>query len=122
MARRRLALLLQPLQHSDPIEIAAPGMLCADRPDGSRHGHFLGEVQKPERQEGPGEMERRRKHARAQDATASARLDEHELAIEPDVARDAQATVEIEKVGAAAEKDVLAIIDGLRVIGGGPSA
>ena len=43
---------------------------------------------------------------------APAGLDEEEFAMKGDVVRDAQAPIEIDQVDAAAQQDVLAVVDG----------
>ena len=58
-------------------------------------------------------MKRRGQAAAAQDGEPAAGLEKVEFAIELDAVAHAQALVEIEQVDAAAQQDVLAVIDGL---------
>jgi hypothetical protein len=60
-------------------------------------------------------MRRGRQPARAQQAAPPARLDKDEVAIEPDLALDSQAAVKIQKIDAAAQQNVLAVVDGLGI-------
>ena len=54
-----------------------------------------------------------RKHACFEDAAASARLDEDELLVELNLVLDAETLIEVEEIDAAAQQDVLAVVDGL---------
>ena len=63
-------------------------------------------------------MSRRRQDTGAQHAASPARLDEDEFAIKPDLVLYPQAAVEVQKIDAAAQQDVLAVIDGLGVFTG----
>src|SRR5271157_93385 len=75
-------------------------------------------------------MKGRGQPAAAQDREAASGLQKVDLAMEADAVADAQALVEIQEVDAAAQHQVLAVIDGLRGIlvgagnrvGGGASA
>src|SRR4051812_3251313 len=64
-------------------------------------------------QERAGEMKRRGEAAPVEDRHASSGLDKVELAIELDAVADAQPVVEIEQVDAAAQQDVLAVVNDL---------
>ena len=65
-----------------------------------------------------GEMEGRGQPAAAQNGDAAAGLEEIELAIELDAVAHAQPLVEIQQVDAAAQQDVLAVVDGLGFLAG----
>jgi hypothetical protein len=79
------------------------------------------EIQERKSSKGLREMIRSWKHSPAQDTAPASRLDKHEVAMKADFVGHAQALVKIEKVDAATEQDVLAVIDCLRtsyLIGG----
>ena len=59
--------------------------------------------------------ERRREHPCLHFATAALRIEEHKAVEEFDFVRGADAAIKIVEIGAAAERDVLAIIDVLAV-------
>ena len=62
-------------------------------------------------------MQRLRQQTRVHGGHAAAWLDEIELFVEMNAVLDAQALVEIEQIYAAAQEDVLAVVDGLPVCG-----
>jgi hypothetical protein len=55
----------------------------------------------------------RREYSGLEKAAAAAGLDEDELFVELDLVFDAEAFVEVEQVDAAAQQDVLTVVDGL---------
>src|SRR4051794_33736204 len=71
-------------------------------------------------------MERRGERAGFEDGCASAGLNVCETVVPTDLAFDSEAAVEIAEIGAAAEENVLAVVDDLAgagmFIGGGASA
>ena len=122
---RRLALLQQPVEHADAVQVLAARAFAAQGQQARARCPFVargpGSCMPQKR---PGEMQRRGQPAAAQHGNAPARLDEVELAVEPDAVAHAQALVEIQQVDAAAQQDVLAVVDGLfphRVGGGAPA-
>src|SRR5258708_26935921 len=61
-------------------------------------------------------MQWSRKYARAQQARTTTRFQEHEVAMKLDLALDTQPPVEVQQVDAAAQQDVLAVVDGLAIV------
>ncbi len=59
-------------------------------------------------------MSRGRQHSSTKSAAPAAGLNKTKFAMEADAVLDAQALVEIQKVIAAAQQDVLAVVDGFR--------
>jgi len=104
---------VEPLPHGDAIEIVASTMLPAHRQDGSAHGEFFREVQEMELKKRLGEMRGCGEKAGTKHTPTAAGLHEYKFAVKGDVTGDAQPSVKIEKIDAAAEQDVLAIVDGL---------
>ncbi len=107
-----LALFLEPLLHGDALEIAAIALL-PDRANGPRERQFFAERQKLQPQERSCKVRGRRQHATAEHTAASARFDERELTRERNILLDAQAAIKIEQVDAAAQQDMLAVVDEL---------
>ncbi len=87
--------------------------LAAERGQSARDADLIGAREAVQAQKRSREMERRRQAAAPQHGKLAARLDEVELAKELDAVADAEALVEIEQVYAAAQENVLAIIDDL---------
>ena len=71
MARFGLALLAQPVEHGDAVEIRARAPLPRDRVHGPRDGDLIGQAQKLELEERSGEMRRSGQHAALQDGDAA---------------------------------------------------
>ena len=110
---RRLPLLQQPVEHADAIQIFAPRAFPPQRHEGARDGELVGATEALHPQEGFGEVQRRGQASALQHGDPAARLDEIKLAIEAYAFPYPQPLVEIEQIDAAAQKHVLAVIDGL---------
>ncbi len=72
-------------------------------------------------------MRRGGKHAALEDGSAAAGFDEMEFAMEADFVFDAETAIEVEQIDAAAQQDVLAVVDHLGIFaadgpGGGAAA
>ena len=110
---RRLALLQQPVEHADAVQILAPRAFPAQGQEGAGDGEFVGGAEALHSQERPGEVERGGQPSALQHRDPPARFDEIELAIEGDAFADPEPLVEIQQIDAAAQQHVLAIVDGL---------
>ncbi len=110
---RRLAFLEEPVEHADAVQIRAAGMFAADGQQRARDAELVRAVEAAHPQKRSGEVERRRQPAAAQDGEAASGLQKVDLLMEADQVADPQALVEIQEVDAAAQQQVLAVIDGL---------
>ncbi len=79
------------------------------------HIEFFAGAQETHSQERFREMIGGGQNSGAQSTHAAAGFDEENFAVKRDIVLDAQATVEIHQVDAAAEQDVLAVVDGFRI-------
>ena len=117
----RLALLLQPVEHGDAfgrVQASGAARIAAGAKDGEHgaaDGDFVGERERREFGERAGHVERRGQKAGFHFAFASLRIEEEQAIEKFHFVCGADAAIEIVEIGAAAERDVLAIIDVLAV-------
>src|SRR5260370_9651622 len=106
-----LAFLAKPIEHGDALEIRALLILAPDRQQPAGDRKLVGQGQERELAKTSREMKRRTQPAGSQYRRPSARLDEVELFVEMDPVGDVQALIEIHDIDAAAQQQVLALID-----------
>ncbi len=108
---RSLAMELKPLKHGKARGGRRTAGVAEDIEQGAGNAGLIGKAEETECEERRGEMKRGRKEGRADGGAAAIRGGESEAVVEPDFIGGADAPVEISEIGAAAEGDVLAIVD-----------
>ena len=106
-----LALLAEPVQHGDGIEIPARVALQLNGEQRAADGELVGEGEEFQAGEALRKVERFGEDAGAHDGGAAAGLDEVELFVKVDLAGDTEPAIEVEEIDAALEQDVLAVVD-----------
>src|ERR1035438_7417277 len=107
---RRLALLEQPVEHADAVEIFTPRAFAAQGQEGAGDGEFVGAAETLHAEEGLGEMERGGQASAFEHRDPPARFDEIKFAIDGDGASYSEPLVEIQQIDAATQQDVLAVV------------
>src|SRR5262249_28762947 len=110
---RSLPFLQQPVQHADAVQVLALGAFATHGQDGAGDHALVVAVQAVQAQERPREVKGRPPIAAPQNGYTSARFQEVKLAVKLDAVAHSQAIVEVEQVHAAAEQNVLTVVDGL---------
>ncbi len=105
---------LEPVEHGDAIEVGAIA-LARHGQHGAGDRDLVRQVQALQSQERSSEMRGGREDAALHDRLAPTGFEEDELLIESDLVADAESLVEVEQVNAAAQQDVLAVVDQLTV-------
>ena len=93
--------------------------LARNGADGARDGDLVRDGEELQLEERSEEMRGRGEDSAFEDGGASAGFDEEEFAVETDFVVDAEPPVEIEQIDAAAQQDVLAVVDHLGVFTAG---
>ena len=92
-------------------EIRSTGMALM----AARDGEFVSDGEELQFDEGSEEVRRCGEDSAFEDGGASTGFDEEEFPVETDFVADAEPLVEIEEIDAAAQQDVLAVVDHLGV-------
>ena len=111
-----LVLLAQPIEHRDSVQILAPPMLAEDGPKRAGDRELVGHPKKVQIQKASREVQRRGKPSGLQHRSSAAGLNKEKLLVKMDPIRHAQAPVEIHQIDAAAQQDMLAVVDYFRRI------
>ena len=107
----RLAFFAEPVEHGDVVQIRSAAVLPHDAQEGTGDGDFVGQGEERETEERFGEVEWGGEEAAFEDGDPASRLHEGDFGEEVDFVLDSEAAVEVEQVDAAAQEDVLAVID-----------
>ena len=107
-----LLLFAKPREHRDLVEIRAGLVFGLDGEQAASHVDLVTEGKKAKASERFGEVQRRRQQTALHHGHSAARLNPEKLAREVNAILDTQALIEIDQVGATAQEDVLAVVDG----------
>ena len=108
----------EPFEHRDAAGFVDVGRMAAALQDGiesAGDGKLVFQCQRRKREERASHMKRRGEDARVHFAAAALRIEKNKAVEEFDFACGADAAIEVFEVGAAAEGDVLAIVDVLAI-------
>src|SRR5580693_3355445 len=108
-----LPFFTQPVEHGDAVQVRALSMLPPQRHKAPRNRKFVGKAEAPQLPKASREVEWSRKPSRRQHRSPAARFDEIKLLVKMDSVYDVQASVEIHDVDAAAQDEMLAVVDHL---------
>src|ERR1700733_749225 len=111
-----LALLMQPVEHADAIEIGAPEALLRNRADRTRDSDLVRHAEEFQLYERSEKVRGSGKHAAFEDGRAPAGFDEAKFTMESDFAFNTEPPVEVQQIDATAQQDVLAVVDHLPIL------